>query len=60
MDLKNSKCLVIGGAGFIGSFVVKELLKEDVSEVVIYDNFAGERWKILNMLYWIDVAQFFL
>jgi len=40
MDLKNSKCLVIGGAGFIGSFVVKELLKEAVSEVVIYDNFA--------------------
>ena len=40
MDLKNSKCLVIGGAGFIGSFVVKELLKEVVSEVVIYDNFA--------------------
>ena len=40
MDLKNSKILVIGGAGFIGSFVVSELLKEDISEVVIYDNFA--------------------
>ena len=38
--LKNSKILVIGGAGFIGSFVVSELLKEDVAEVVIYDNFA--------------------
>jgi len=47
MDLKNSKCLVIGGAGFIGSFVVKELLKEAVSEVVIYDNFA--RGKIDNI-----------
>lgn len=40
MNLKNSKVLVIGGAGFIGSFVVSELLKEDVAEVVVYDNFA--------------------
>lgn len=40
MELKDSKILVIGGAGFIGSFVVSELLKEDVAEVVIYDNFA--------------------
>ena len=38
--LENSKILVIGGAGFIGSYVVKELLKENISEVVIYDNFA--------------------
>ncbi len=38
--IKNSKILVIGGAGFIGSFVVSELLKENVSEVVIYDNFG--------------------
>ena len=40
MDLKDSKCLVIGGAGFIGSFVVTELLKEKVSQVIVYDNFA--------------------
>lgn len=40
MKLENSKILVIGGAGFIGSFVVAELLKENVSEVVVYDNFA--------------------
>jgi len=40
MQLANSKILVIGGAGFIGSFVVAELLKEDVAEVIIYDNFA--------------------
>lgn len=39
-ELKKSKCLVIGGGGFIGSFVVSELLKEDVAEVVIYDNFT--------------------
>jgi len=44
MELKGSKVLIIGGAGFIGSFVVAELLKEDVAEVVVYDNFArGQR-----------------
>lgn len=40
MKLENKRILVIGGAGFIGSFVVAELLKHPVSEVIIYDNFA--------------------
>jgi UDP-glucose 4-epimerase len=48
MDIKNSKILVIGGAGFIGSFVVTELLKEDVAEVVVYDNFARGEKSYLN------------
>lgn len=44
MDISNSKILVIGGAGFIGSFVVQELLKLPVAEVVVYDNFTrGQR-----------------
>jgi len=47
MELTNSKILVIGGAGFIGSFLIAELLKEDVAEVIIYDNFA--RGKIENI-----------
>jgi len=40
MSLSGQRVLVIGGAGFIGSFVVKELLKEDVAEVVIFDSFT--------------------
>ena len=40
MDLNDKIILVIGGAGLIGSHVVEELLKEDVKEVVIYDNFC--------------------
>lgn len=42
--LTDAKVLVTGGAGFIGSHVVGELLKTDVGEIVVYDNFArGER-----------------
>lgn len=48
MELKNSKILVIGGAGFIGSFVVAELLKEDVAEVIVYDNFARGKKEYLS------------
>ena len=40
MDIKGQRILVIGGAGLIGSQVVEELLKEDVKEVIIYDNFC--------------------
>lgn len=47
MTLSNAKILVIGGAGFIGSFVVRQLLKTNVGEVIIYDNFS--RGKLVNI-----------
>ncbi|MEQ8578085.1 MAG: SDR family NAD(P)-dependent oxidoreductase [Balneola sp.] len=50
-NLKDQKVLVIGGAGFIGSFVVEELLKHDVKEVIIYDNFTrGKKENISDHL----------
>lgn len=43
MDLKGKKVVVVGGAGLIGSHTTDQLLKEDVKEVVIYDNFVRGR-----------------
>ena len=50
-SLKDTNILVIGGAGFIGSFVVSELLKEPLNRVIIYDNFArGKRNNLKKQL----------
>jgi UDP-glucose 4-epimerase len=40
MKLNGKKVLVIGGAGLIGSHVVEELLRRDVAQVTVYDNFC--------------------
>ena len=40
MELKGKKLLLIGGAGLIGSHTVDELVKEDVAEIRIFDNFT--------------------
>src|SRR3712207_9429123 len=48
---RSKTVLVIGGAGFIGSHVVDELLKEDVKQVIVYDNFArGSRENLAEAL----------
>ena len=43
MILDGTKLVLVGGAGLIGSHTVDRLLKEDVREVVIYDNFVRGR-----------------
>jgi UDP-glucose 4-epimerase len=43
VELNGKHVLVIGGAGFIGSHVVEELLKTDVASVTVYDNFTRGR-----------------
>ncbi|MBN2452683.1 MAG: NAD-dependent epimerase/dehydratase family protein [Candidatus Omnitrophica bacterium] len=37
-DLKGSKVLITGGAGFVGSFTAEQLIPEGVKEVIILDN----------------------
>ena len=38
--LKDSRILVIGGAGFVGSHLVDQLTQEPVREIVVLDNFV--------------------
>jgi len=48
VDLRGKKLVLVGGAGLIGSHTVDHLVKEDVKEIVIYDNFA--RGRIENLV----------
>lgn len=40
MQIRGKRFLVIGGAGFIGSHLVEQLLAEGAAQVRIYDNFS--------------------
>jgi UDP-glucose 4-epimerase len=40
LDLRDAKVVVLGGAGLIGSHTVDALVREDVGEIVIFDNFV--------------------
>jgi UDP-glucose 4-epimerase len=40
MDIRGKRMVVIGGAGLIGSHTVDLLTREDVGEIVVYDNFV--------------------
>jgi UDP-glucose 4-epimerase len=48
MDIKGKKVVVIGGAGLIGSHTVDHLTREDVKEIVVYDNFVRGRQENLQ------------
>lgn len=47
MEVAGARVVVIGGAGFIGSHVVEELLASGAGEVVVYDNLT--RGKTSNL-----------
>lgn len=38
MNLQGTKLVLVGGAGLIGSHTLDQLIKEDVKEILIYDN----------------------
>lgn len=40
MDIRGKRLVAIGGAGLIGSHTADQLLREDIAELVIFDNFA--------------------
>jgi UDP-glucose 4-epimerase len=48
MDVQGKTFLVIGGAGLIGSHTIDALIKEDVKEIIIYDNFVRGSTENLN------------
>ncbi|WP_057882125.1 NAD-dependent epimerase/dehydratase family protein [Tsuneonella troitsensis] len=51
MDITGKKLVVVGGAGLIGSHTVDRLTREDVGEIVIYDNFTrGSTGNLENAL----------
>ncbi len=51
MDVCGKKFVVVGGAGLIGSHTVDRLLREDIGEVIIYDNFVrGSRENLAEAL----------
>lgn len=48
MQLDNSRILVIGGAGFVGSHVVDQLTREPAREIIVLDNFVRGSKKNLD------------
>lgn len=51
MNLEGKKLVLVGGAGLIGSHTTDLLIKEDIKEIIIYDNFVrGSEENLQNAL----------
>jgi nucleoside-diphosphate-sugar epimerase len=51
LELEGKRLVVIGGAGLIGSHTVEQLTREDVKEIVVFDNFVrGTRQNLVLAL----------
>jgi UDP-glucose 4-epimerase len=48
MEIRNSRVLITGGAGLVGSHIADQLVAEQPAEIVIYDNFVRGRKENLN------------
>jgi len=47
INLKDSKIVITGGAGFVGSYIIEQLLDEGVEEIAVLDNlFRGSKENI--------------
>ncbi|HEU0124442.1 MAG TPA: NAD-dependent epimerase/dehydratase family protein [Bryobacteraceae bacterium] len=49
-SLSGSSCLVTGGAGFIGSTIVDQLVAAGVSDIRVIDNFVRGSWSNLEQV----------
>jgi UDP-glucose 4-epimerase len=50
MDLRNTRIVLVGGAGLVGSGIVEQLVSEPVSEIIVFDNFVrGKRENLSNV-----------
>ena len=50
--IKNSKILITGGAGFVGSYVVEQLIEKQPRKIIVIDNML--RGTQRNMMSFID------
>lgn len=49
MNLEDSKILLVGGAGLVGSHIADLLIHENVEEIVIFDNFIRGKMENLSL-----------
>lgn len=51
MDLTNTRIVLVGGAGLVGSHIVDQLVNEPVAEIVVFDSFLrGSRANLASAM----------